>query len=61
MQHWKTTVSAICSFLMVLGLYLTGYLAQQPTHASWEPKTTAITTFAVGALKVVIGFLQKDA
>ena len=59
--NWKTTFSSICSFLMMTGLFVTGYIGTLTAAAPWELKLSAVCTFAVGLLKVWIGFLQYDA
>lgn len=59
--HWKTTLSAICSFLMITGTFISGYLTTQTGLTSWETKLSAACTFFVGLMKVWIGFLQYDA
>jgi hypothetical protein len=59
--NWKTTFSAICSFLMVTGIFISGYLATITNLTSWETKLSTACTFGVGLLKVWIGFLQIDA
>lgn len=59
--NWKTTFSALCSFLMMTGLFITGYIGTLPQQSPWELKVSAVCTFAVGLLKVWIGLLMYDA
>jgi hypothetical protein len=59
--NWKTSCSAICSFLMITGVFVSGYISSVTNPASWEVKLAAGCTFLVGLLKVWIGFLMYDA
>ena len=60
--NWKTTCSGICSFLMITGVFVSGYLATQVANpAPWQIKLASGCTFAVGLMKVWIGFLMVDA
>ena len=59
--NWKTTFSALCSFFMITGIFISGYLATVPNPTAWETKLSVACTFAIGLFKVWIGFLQIDA
>lgn len=59
--NWKTTCSGICSFLMLNGLFLTGYLATMAHPAPWVTTASGIATFVTSLMKVWIGFLMVDA
>jgi hypothetical protein len=59
--NWKTTCSGICSFLMINGLFLTGYLATMVHPPAWVTTASGIATFVTSLMKVWIGFLMVDA
>lgn len=59
--NWKTTFSALCSFFMVTGIFVSGYLATIPNPTHWQTNASVGCTFGIGLLKVWIGFLQVDA
>jgi hypothetical protein len=59
--NWKTTFSSLCSFLMITGVFISGYLQTVVHPAPWEVRVSTACTFAVALLKVWIGFLMYDA